>query len=298
MSKVRASSAVAVALIALAWATTAASQDPVPDKEACASAHEQAQVARKRGRLIEARAKLQLCAVDACPALARDDCRVWIVELDERLPTIVVYAKDTRGASTTAARCALDGAPLLERLDGAPVPVNPGAHVLKCEMDGAPAVEQAIAVVEGEKGRRVDVVFEPAKPEIVPVPSANATSVPIASASASIPPPPSPPALAYGFAGLAAVGLGSFAYFGITGLSDESKLRNTCKTTCNPSDVSAVTTKYHLADASLGVAIVAAGVAGWLYFTKTTPSGAPQTGARIGVQAMPGGGGARVEVRF
>ncbi len=289
------------ALVALAWSTTGATQVPapsLPDKEACASAHEQAQIARKRGRLIDARAKLQLCAADACPALARQDCSVWLVEVEERLPTIVIAAKDVHGASTTAVKCTLDGEPLVERLDANPVSINPGAHSLRCEMEGLTPVEQALSVVEGEKGRRVEVTFEPTRPpDPPPVPSASTS----ASTSASIVPPPprrETPLIAYGLAGVAVVGLGVFTYFGLSGLSDENGLRGSCRPACNPSDVSAVTTKYHIADAALAIGAVAAGAAAWLYFSRPASTGAPRTGARIGVHAMPGGGGASVGIRF
>jgi len=301
MRTFRAPNALACAVAALAWATTAAPQGAAPappDKEACASAHEQAQVARKRGKLIEARAKLQLCASDACPILARQDCSVWLVEVEERVPTIVLSARDARGAPSSAVKCTLDGEPFVDKLDGAPIAINPGAHALKCELDGA-FVEQPIAVVEGEKGRRVDLTFEPP----APAPSASALVPPPPSASASSAPPvlPPPPREAspavYALAGLAVLGLGGFAYFGLTGLNDETNLRNTCHASCNPSDVSAVTTKYHVADVSLAIGVVAAGVAGWLYLSRPA-AGAPQSGARIGVTAMPGGGGARVELRF
>jgi hypothetical protein len=312
MRKIRAPPAGSVALAALAalaavaWATSAAPQAPTPaapDKEACASAHEQAQISRKHGRLLEARGKLQLCAADACPALARQDCGVWLVEVEERLPTIVIAAKDTHGAPTTAVKCALDGEPLIDQLGAAPLPINPGAHTLKCEMEGAPPVEQALAVVEGEKGRRVDLTFEPPKqPDPPPVPSASTS----ASTSASVAPPPFPPppppratpAIVYGLAGVAVVGLASFVYFGVRGLSDESGLRGSCKPLCNPSDVSAISTKYHIADTSLAISVLAAGAAAWIYFSNSATPGAPQTGARVGVTAMPGGGGARVELSF
>ena len=303
MRHVRASYASACVLAAIAWSATAAPQAPAPsppDKEACASAHEQAQVSRKRGRLLEARAKLQLCAADACPALARQDCSVWLVEVDERVPTIVIAAKDTHGASTTAVRCTLDGETLVERLDAAPVSINPGAHTLKCEMDGVTPVEQALSVVEGEKARRVEVTFEPPHPpDPPPLPTASASATP--SASIARPPPPPPrdvPILAYGLAGVAVVGLGVFTYFGLSGLSDENSLRGSCKPLCNPSDVSSITTKYHVADAALAIGVVAAGAAAWVYFSRPAGPGAPQTGARIGVHAMPGGGGASVGLRF
>lgn len=232
--------------------------------------------------------------------LARQDCSVWLVEVEERVPTIVIAAKDVHGGSTTAVRCTLDGETLVERLGAAPVSINPGAHTLKCEMEGATPVEQALSVVEGEKARRVEVTFEPPHPpDPPPLPTASASATPSASIARPLPPPPRDvPLLAYGLAGVALVGVGVFTYFGLSGVSDENNLRGSCKPLCNPSDVSSVTTKYHVADAALAIGVVAAGAAAWVYFSRPAAPGAPQTGARVGVHPMPGGGGASIGLRF
>ena len=341
MPPARAHIVATIALAALAWHGRAGSQpaspptskpppSSAPDKEACASAHEQAQIFRKRGRLLEAKQKLELCSSAACPLLARQDCSVWVVEVAERVPTILIDARDTRGQPTTAVKCTLDGERLVDRLDASAIAVNPGAHALKCELTdvaggAASPVEKPLAVVEGEKGRKVEVSFEPPRaPDVapsassltlpLPLPSASPPASPPRSAPVALAPEPPPkrapaPALAYTLAGVAAVGVAGFAYFGLKGLSDENQLRDTCKPTCNPADADAVRAKYHIADASLGVGIVAAGFAAWLFFrdahdahdahdARAGASAAPTTGLRLGVQALPGGGGAKLGVTF
>ena len=327
----------AFGLAAISWlgragsqpASPASPQSIAPDKEACASAHEEAQVFRKRGRLLEAKNKLELCANAACPLLARQDCGVWVVEVAERLPTIVIEARDARGQPTTAVRCTLDGERLVDGLDARAIAVNPGAHSLRCELtdsaagagsaaDGgaAPSSEQPLAVVEGEKRRKVDVSFEPPKPPEVAANAANAANANSASTSSRAPAPPSSPsssialppdappkrtpALALTLAGVTVVGVAGFAYFGLKGLSDENQLRGSCKPTCSPADSDAVRTKYHVADVSLGIGILAAGLAAWVYFRDpssdaSTPSA---TQVRVGVVALPGGGGAKLGVTF
>jgi hypothetical protein len=297
----------------------AASHRPItPDKEACASAHEQAQVSRKRGHLLEAKKSLELCANPACPLLARQDCSVWVVEVDERLPTIVIEARDARGQKATAVRCTLDGERLVDGIDDRAIAINPGAHALKCELTDAAAAgagvssEQPLAVVEGEKRRKVDVSFEPPKPhDIAPIPSAALTASPSAStaptasaSSATLPdaPPKRAPALAITLAGVAVVGVAGFSYFGLKGLSDENQLRASCKPTCNPADADALRAKYHVADVSLGIGVLAAGVAAWLFFSDTTPSAGADNRARarvrVGVMPLPSGGGANLGVTF
>src|SRR5579883_1692211 len=231
----------AVALAALVWPRAAASQAPdaPPDKEACASAHEQGQVFRKHGKLVEARAKLELCARPACPKLARQDCGVWLTEVDGLTPTVALSAKDPQGQPASGARCTIDGQPAPEPLDAAPFAANPGAHALHCELAGALPIDQSFSLAESEKGHKVELVFEAPKPPPAPsasapppVPSASAPP-PAPSASAlpplPVPPPPTEPPRPsawplYVAGGVAALGALGFAYFGITGVNDETNL--------------------------------------------------------------------------
>ncbi len=61
--------------------------------------------------------------------------------------------------------------------------------------------------------------------------------------------------------------LGSFTYFAISGSSEKSDLRARCGSRCSDAEVASLKTRYILADVSLGVGIVALGVATYLWLT-------------------------------
>jgi hypothetical protein len=274
-----------------AWSLPAAAQTP-PDVDACIAAHEQGQVARKHHKLVDARRAFAVCAVDACPKLARDDCSTWLGEVDALLPTIEIVVTDSSGAAVPSAWCALDGAALDAPLEGRAIAVDAGAHVLHCEADGVAAADRAMAVATGERGRRIEIMLEAPKPPPIPTSNSNSTS----TSTSTRPPTPSPsPVPVFIAGGVALAAFATFAYLGETGVSTEDNLRATCKPYCDASSVSAVRTRYNVADAFLGVGLVATGVTAWLYFSRRAPS---FSDARLGVQALPGGGGARVAVPF
>jgi hypothetical protein len=77
--------------------------------------------------------------------------------------------------------------------------------------------------------------------------------------------------------GVGVAALASFAFFGITGKHDESNLRSTCAPACADSDVSAIHTKYVVADVSLAVSVASLGVAAYLYFSQPRATEAPAT---------------------
>jgi hypothetical protein len=66
------------------------------------------------------------------------------------------------------------------------------------------------------------------------------------------------------------VALGSFAVFGITGLNEKSRLRGVCSPHCTDAQVSKLKTDYVVGDVSLGVGLIALGVATFLWLTDTS----------------------------
>jgi hypothetical protein len=173
------------------------------DVRACIEASEKGQKARKEGRLREAREHFVICQADACPAIVRHDCAQWTSEVAQVLPTIVLGAKDGKGRDLFDVTVSMDGEPLVKKLDGKAVTVDPGKHTFKFE-SGALVAEKTALVKEGERARLVDVTFAPPREAEPPPP---------------LPPPPPVlkehtiyPWIVVG-AGAAAVGVGAFFFF-------------------------------------------------------------------------------------
>jgi hypothetical protein len=262
-----------------------------PDKEACAAAYEQAQVFRKHDKLVEARKKLIVCAQDSCPKIAQEDCGRWFVEVEASLPTVVIEAKDPTGRAIEHVRVAADGEPLTDKLDGTALPMNPGSHKLHCEFVGAAPVDLRVLVLEGKKNQLVPVAFEDFEfgpTPLLPPPPPGPAPVPREAAPAR-----RVPTAAYVLAGVALVGAAGFAYFGLRGVSDENSLRSSCAPTCASSDVDAIRSKYRVADVSLAVGVISAGLAAWLYLSSR---GAHSAG--VAARLFRGSGGTPLAFHF
>jgi hypothetical protein len=249
---------------------------------ACVRAAEDAQSLRSAHRLRAAFKHLLVCSQSNCPTVVRTDCSYWLTEVEKLLPSVTIQAVDKDGHDLTDVSVTMDGEPLVSRLDGLSVPVDPGARAFRFEHVGSTPIEQTVVIREGQKGRPLRIMFDPRPP----------------------PPPPRPvraqrryrvPAASVVFGAFGAVALGSFAYFGITGRHDASRLAEGCgrNKTCSEGEVSPVRTKLLVADVSLGVGLVSLGAATYLFFAgneKPAPAvtadvAVGRDGGRVGVRA-------------
>jgi hypothetical protein len=229
------------------------------EKSDCLDAHGEAQLLRRNGRIGAARARLVACSVAGCPALVSRDCTAWLSELDAEQPTVILAAHDDLGRDVGILRVTLDGQPFATKLDGRPIDVDPGSHVVRGQFPDGRAVELTVVVRATEKDRviRLDLPRRAERPPPPPPP----------------PPPPQPPAaegppvFTFVIGGIGVVGLASFAYFGLTGRFQESRLASRCAPNCSEDDLNGVRRSYLAADISLGVAIVAIGAATWFALT-------------------------------
>jgi hypothetical protein len=251
-------------LVALAASMMPARASALEPGAVCVQAAEKGQDARERGALRTARAHFVTCAADACPKAMRVDCARWLEELDASIPTIVVGARDGSGADLFDVRVKVDGEPVEDVQAGRPIVLDPGPHVVRFERGKPPSVEvreMKVLLRTGERNRSVVATMVgregPVPAETDAGKASHVSTVPTAS---------------WIFGGIGVLALGSFGTFAVLGAQEKSRLRNTCSPTCSDSEVSTLRTDYLVADISLGVGIVALGLATYFLLTKSGPT--------------------------
>ncbi|MBW2455726.1 MAG: hypothetical protein JRI68_14510 [Deltaproteobacteria bacterium] len=280
---------------------------PQPDQAQCLSAFDQAQSLRSQGKLIAAHKQLEICASAGCPAVVTSKCFPWLEEVTAALPSVVIAAQDHTGADVVDVKVTSDGTVLVESLDGRPIRLDPGAHKLRFERPGSPPIEQQIVAREGEKNRRLDVMFQ-AEAGATPPPTATATG----AVPSPDPPPPGPepapttpdeadsggisPLVWVGF-GVAGVGL---IVGGITGglaMSKGSELDDQCAGEgCTQDDIDGGMVVAHVSTASFVIA--GAGAAVGLVGLLIGGSSEPEEAAGLELEPIVGPGSFGLRGRF
>jgi hypothetical protein len=216
--------------------------------DVCVAATVEGQKLQRAGKLVEARDRYVTCARAECPEDIVSRCATWAQGVIDAIPSLVVIARDEAGTDIPAARVRVDGGPPAPRSARA-IELNPGTHRITVERDGSAPVTVDVVLHDGEKNRAVNATFPgPKKP----------------SALAERP----VPAVTWVAAGVGVAALGAFTFFAIDGAHDRTASH--CDTGCARSDKSRVDGKLFAADLSLGIGLVAAGVATWLYLTRPT----------------------------
>jgi hypothetical protein len=247
-----------VAVMLNSWMGTAiAAENP----QACAQAYEKAQEEKSDGRLLGAIAQLKTCIDPSCPAFILEDCTRWMGQAERALPTVVFSVRED-GKDLTDVEILCDKRLLTDLLDGKPLPVDPGLHDFSFSIPGQAALERQILVREAEHDRIISVEFN--RPvEIIPMMAPSSSSVEAPSGGeANL---RSTRHLPYAFAGVGALGFAGFTVFAILGSRQQGDLERSCAPNCQSGQVDSVKTKYHVADASLGLGLVSLGVATYLW---------------------------------
>lgn len=273
-----------VAALALAVVSRGARAEDV--KKQCAAAYEQAQVLRKERKLQKAEEQLEICSQKACPLFVRKGCAQWSKEVLASIPTVVFEVRDASGKPLENARVLVDGKVLKDPIDAAEVAMDPGDHVLRYEVPGADPIEQGVSIREGEKARKLSILFDTTAPVAPPPPPPGAGS----SEGGG------PPVLGFVLGGVGVLGVGAFVTLGVLGKSQRDDLRDTCAPSCSEDDVSSVRTKLILADVSLGVGVVSLGVATYLFIASSASKPQPAAPveaekARLWLDVAPRAGG-------
>jgi len=157
---------------------------PKPDKMQCITADTEGQSLRLSGKLLLARKRLSVCAATSCPGIVRDDCLQRIAELEAVLPTVLFTATNGYGRPLVAVRVTVDGELLTDRLDGRPLPVDPGEHVFAFEALGRLAARMQLTLSEGDTKVRHAVVLHTESGDPVDEVPAPGPPTPIATATA------------------------------------------------------------------------------------------------------------------
>jgi hypothetical protein len=268
--------AVAVAVAALLWHAPARADV----KQACVDASTEGQALRDAAKLQEARNRFVACARDACPSIVRKYCAEWLADIERRLPSAVFHVQSADGADVLGARLVIDGHPQQHGLDGTAIELDPGEHAVRIEREGGEAIEQRLVIVEGERGRVITVrASAPPRAPAASVPAVEEHPAP-ARASRFTP-------LTFTFAGVGLVGLAGFTYFGLTAQGDLSHLRETCAPSCTSSQLDSVKREALFADVSLGLGVVAVGLAVYTLVAHRAPAAA--TTAHLDLKPAPGG---------
>lgn len=249
--------------------------EPDVTKLACAKAYEMSQRWRQDGKLQRAREQALACAQPACPAVLIGDCTNWLAELDAAIASVILEVRDARGQLVIEASVLVDGQPLASPLDGRALPLDPGMRRFTVTLPNGKTLERSLVVSEGQKSQLVRFELS-AEPAAAPVQRSRR----------------GPSALLYGAAAFGVMGGVGFAYFGLQGRADEKDLREGCSPRCTDRDLEPLERTYLAADISLGVGVVAAGLFGYLWLTRSDDA-APATA--VGAQAS--GRGAALSFR-
>jgi hypothetical protein len=251
---------VCVAVVIAGWVCSFSADARADAAVECLKNFEDGVASRERGKLRDARKHFVACAADACPKALRIDCARGLDEVDASLPTIVFGAKDARGADLFDVNVLVDGERVVGHEQGKAVALDPGPHVIRFERPSAKPVEERVLLRAGEHNRPMIARFLPEKdsekdplaPKKPERPQAREAGVPTAT-------------IVLGALGLSA--MGSFTFFAVTGSDEKDRLRTSCAPGCTDDQIGGLRTRYVLADVSLGVGIVALGLAAYLWLT-------------------------------
>lgn len=253
----RGAGAALLVLAAIASPRTARAQgddDAGAGAVACADGAERGEELRDAAKLVEARELFVACAQRECPKAVRESCAEWLADVERRIPSIVVNARDAAGRDVSAVRATIDGAPLPPSVVATAARVDPGPHAMRYEADGFAPIEERVILREGEGVRVLPVTFRSA---VAAAPHAAR--------------PARPTALTWALGGTAVVSLGVFTVFGLMGVSDYRTLDRDCAPRCSQDRIDGVRDKFVVADVGLVVGILAAGGALASYLLSGSP---------------------------
>ena len=219
-------------------------------KNGCTSDYVAVQRLRKANQLVAARQRVLACADQVCPAFIQKDCVLWASELDTSIPTVVFAVRQPNGRDLVNVRVLEDDRLLTSKLDGVPIPIDPGVKQLRFEAEGWPILDHTVVVRTGEKNRTIQVSFE--EPSSAPGHNNDSDR--------------SVPSLVYVLGGVSAASWIGFTYLALDFDAQANDLER-CRPNCPQQQVDDASSTRQWSYLPLGVGLLTAGAAAYLYLT-------------------------------
>jgi len=238
-------------------ATETSKETSRAEVEQCIAQHDSARELRLGEQWQGARAKMVSCAHERCPLAIAADCRAWLDELAQLMPSLIVVVEGEEFAARHAAlRVELDGAPFELKDPPTPIELLPGAHQLRLELPGTQPVEINFSLQKGEKNHIERVRFVPPKAETLPSPTGGLVATrPV-------------PAASYWLSGSALAAFASSAVFLVSALNEHADARAICAPTCDPDIQRSIQARLLLADITGSAGLVLGGLAVYTYLRR------------------------------
>jgi hypothetical protein len=197
------------------------------DEAVCKDSYEQAQVLMRpdqggQSSLLEARERLRTCMRAGCKDWMIADCSKWLGEVEQRIPTVVFAARNTAGRDLTDVTVTSEtGGPIVSKLDGRTVEMDPGERTFVFVEPGGGRRERRVLVREGEKAQNVVATFDATPEELASAELQH--GAPPRSSAATSRGSSTMRVVGYGIGGAGIVGLGLGAFFGFRAMSEKAK---------------------------------------------------------------------------
>jgi hypothetical protein len=176
------------------------------------------------------------------------------------MPSILIEVRGEGGALRGDVEVWIDGTRRAESLTGMSLPLDPGEHDVEIRSAGGIPEKRRVLVNVGAKGQRVAFSLAASAGE-------KGRVAPRVRKNEPAPDTGSPPTAAYVLGGIGLVALGVGGYFGYTAKTRADELED-CRPTCSRDDADSMRQKALVADVSLGVGVVALGIATVLWVTS------------------------------
>ena len=238
--------------------------------EACSAAYERTQTEKLAGHYLAASAAALECSQLQCNSAIVQECVRFYGTLETETPSLVFSAKKEEGGELIDVRVEMDGKPAAERITGQPFKLDPGPHefVFIHKQRGRLTLNETARV--GDKARVIEMSF--------PDPNAKAAAAAERAKKAK-----AVPVMSWVLGGVGVIGLGAFAYFHFSGVSDYNNYNSEtgCSPRCNPDDVDSVRRKFTLSYVSVGVGAAALVGAGAVYLLRPKGDAGPTVQASV-----------------